>query len=171
MPSGDLGNLRPAPGSVKKEKRIGRGRGPGHGDTATRGNKGAQSRSGYRRPVWFEGGQMPIQRRLPKRGFTIRGRTEYREVKLGVLAGASGDEFNPERIRSLRLVKGRGPIVVLGTGEISRPVKLSVHRITRSALEKVLQAGGSVDILPVEPGDRRVKKGPIKVRKTKPAKS
>jgi len=158
--TGDLGRLKPAPGAVKKPKRIGRGRGSGHGDTATRGNKGAQSRAGYRIPAWFEGGQMPIQRRIPKRGFHVPDRTRFREVKLADLGRISGDEVNPLTLRAARLVKGRGPIVLLGSGVIDRALKIMVHRITGSAREKVVAAGGSVEILPLEPVDRRIKKGP-----------
>jgi len=160
--TGDLGRLKPAPGSIKRPKRIGRGRGSGHGDTATKGHKGAQSRAGYRRPAWFEGGQMPIQRRVPKRGFRVPNRTEYREVKLADLGRLTGDVADPDNLRTARLVKGRGPIVLLGNGDVDRAFKVMVHRITRSAKEKVIAAGGSVEILPLDPIDRRVKKGPKK---------
>ena len=163
--SGDLGQLKPAPGSVKRPKRIGRGRGSGYGDRATKGNKGAQSRSGYRRPAWFEGGQMPIQRRVPKRGFNVPNRTEYREVKLSDLGRLTGDVADPEALRTARLVKGRGPIVLLGNGEIDRAIKVTVHRITKSAREKIEAAGGSVEILSLAPIDRRIKKGPKRKKK------
>src|SRR3989339_840395 len=102
--SGDLGNLRPAQGSVKKDKRIGRGRGSGHGDTATKGNKGAQQRSGYTYRPGFEGGQMPMQRRLPKRGFNVPDRTVYREVNLNSLSRFEGEIANPETLRVAGLV-------------------------------------------------------------------
>lgn len=165
--SGDLGNLKPAIGSVKKDKRIGRGKGSGHGDTATRGNKGAESRSGYGRPLWFEGGQMPLQRRVPKRGFHVYNRTSYLEVNINDINRIDGDVADPDIMRKARLVKGRGPIVILGVGEIDRAIKVSVHRITRTAQEKITKAGGSVEILPLEPVDRRIKKGPKpKKRKT-----
>jgi len=162
LDSGDLGRLAPKPGSVKKPKRVGRGRGSGHGDTATRGNKGAQSRSGYKQPAWFEGGQMPLQRRLPKRGFHIRNRTQYHEVKVGDLVKIEGDTVGPDQLRAAGLIRGRGPIVLLGNGELQRAVKVSVHRITESARQMIEQFGGSVEILPLEPFDRRVKKGPAK---------
>ena len=165
--TGDLGRLKPAPGSIKKPKRIGRGRGSGHGDTATRGHKGAQSRAGYKQRRGFEGGQMPLQRRVPKRGFYSLGRTEYLEVKVGDLNRIHGEVIDPETIRAAKLVKGRGPIVLLGNGEIDRPVKVSVHRITRSAQEKVIGAGGTVEVLPLDPIDRRVKKGPKPREKSK----
>lgn len=168
--TGDLGRLTPAPGSVKKDKRIGRGRGSGHGDRATRGNKGAQSRSGYRQPPWFEGGQMPINRRLPKRGFNPHLRVEYREVKVRDLARVSADVIGPVELRLAGLVGGAGPVVLLGDGEIDRPVKVAVHRVTASAREKIERAGGQVEIIPLDPIHRRVKKGP-KVRRGRPSSS
>ncbi|MBM3328648.1 MAG: 50S ribosomal protein L15 [Calditrichaeota bacterium] len=166
-----LGNLKPAPGSVKGDKRIGRGRGSGHGDRATKGNKGAQSRSGYKRRARFEGGQMPLQRRLPKRGFNVPDRTEYREVKLGDLARVGGTEITPESLRKAGLVNGRGPVVVLGSvgAEAPRSLAVSLHRITASARAAIEGAGGSVTILPLEAEDRRVKKGPAKPRNARPA--
>ena len=160
--SGELGKLRPAPGSITKTKRIGRGRGSGHGDTATKGHKGAKSRAGYSTPMWFEGGQMPLHRRLPKRGFNVPNRTRYIEIKVSDLAKIEGDIANPETIRAAGIIKGRGPIVLLGNGEIERALKVSVHRVTKSAAEKVDKAGGSIDILSLSPFDRRVKKGPLK---------
>ena len=158
--SGDLGNLKPNPGALKKAKRIGRGRGSGHGDTATKGHKGAKSRSGYSRPLWFEGGQMPIQRRLPKRGFKIRNRTPYLEIKISDLSKIAGDVVDPATVRSARLVKGKGPVVLLSDGEIDRAVKVSIHRISQKAKDKITKAGGTVEILPLDPLDLRVKRGP-----------
>jgi len=168
---GDLGNLRPAKGAVKKVKRIGRGRGSGHGDTATAGNKGAQSRAGYTYRPGFEGGQMPLQRRLPKRGFTQANRTEYLEVRISSFARIEGDEVNPATLRKFRLIKGRGPIVVLGgpVKEALRAFKVTAHRVTGAAKAAIEAAGGSVEIIPLDAEDRRVKKGPAK--KAKPAKS
>ncbi len=157
---GDLGRLKPAPGSIKKTKRLGRGRGSGHGDTATKGNKGAQSRSGYKVRAWFEGGQMPLNRRLPKRGFNILNRTNYLEVNLCDMGRIEGEVADPDSFRKARLVKGRGPIVLLGNGDVDRAITVKVHRITKSAEEKIKAAGGSVELLPLEPIDRRVKKGP-----------
>jgi len=157
---GDLGKLKPAPGSVKKEKRIGRGRGSGHGDTATKGHKGAQSRSGYTKPAWFEGGQMPIQRRIPKRGFRVPQRTKYAEVKLADLAKLGLDAVGPAELRAAGLVTREAPVVMLGNGDINVPLKVSVHRATKSAREKIAAAGGSVEIIPLSPQERRVKQGP-----------
>ncbi|MCF7810373.1 50S ribosomal protein L15 [bacterium] len=160
--TGDLGRLKPAPGSIKKNKRIGRGRGSGHGDTATKGHKGAQSRAGYKKPAWFEGGQMPIQRRIPKRGFNVPDRTRYNEINVGDLSRIEGEMVNPETLRESGLVKGRLPVVLLGNGEIDRSLKISIHRVSKSASEKIAKAGGTIDILPLDPVDKRVKKGPAK---------
>ncbi|MBM3325991.1 MAG: 50S ribosomal protein L15 [Calditrichaeota bacterium] len=167
---GDLGNLCPAKGAVKKEKRIGRGRGSGHGDRATKGNKGAQSRSGYTYRPGFEGGQMPLQRRVPKRGFNVPNRTEYLEIKLTDLHRIAGTDVNPATVRLAGLAKGKGPIVLLGgisTVENLPAYNVEVHRITKPARAAVEKAGGKVTILTLEPKDRRVKKGPKPKPKTK----
>ncbi len=159
----DLSIIRPAKGAVKKEKRIGRGRGSGHGDRATKGDKGAKSRSGYTYKPGFEGGQMPLQRRVPKRGFKVPNRTNYFEVKLSDLNKIQGNEVNPVTVRLAGLVKGNGPIVLLGSGGVveSLPAyRVEVHRITKSAREAIEKAGGQVTILPLEPKFRRVKIGP-----------
>lgn len=162
---GELGQLQPAPGSIKKKKRIGRGRGSGHGDTATKGHKGQTSRSGWKVKVGFEGGQMPLKRRIPKRGFTPFNKTEYREVNISDLNRMTAEVIDPESLRTARLVKGRGPIVLLGQGDLDRAVKVSVHRVTGSAKEKIMAAGGSVELLPIDPEFLRVKRGPKKVQK------
>jgi len=164
----ELAMLKPAPGSIKKPKRLGRGRSSGYGDTATKGHKGAKCRSGYKKNPGFEGGQMPLKRRIPKRGFNPMNRTDYNEVKLSDLNRIQGDTANPETIRAVRLVKGRGPIVLLGSGEIDQSLKVMVHRITKSAQEKINAVGGSVEILPLDPIDRRVKKGPKRKKKHMP---
>jgi len=166
----DLGSLCPAKGAVKRRKRIGRGRGSGHGDTATAGNKGAQSRSGYTARPEFEGGQMPLQRRLPKRGFSTFGRTEYREVSIRSLNRVPADVADPDALRSAKLVRGRGPIAVLG-GSLSEPLralKVSAHRFTKSAKSAIEAAGGSIEVLPLEPQHRRIKKGPKPKAKSAP---
>lgn len=169
--TGDLGRLKPAPGSITKPKRIGRGRGSGHGDTATKGHKGAKSRAGYSSRRWFEGGQMPIHRRLPKRGFFIRNRTRYNEINISDLAKIEGDLANPETFREVGIVNRRGPVVLLGDGDIDRAVKVSVHRITKSASGKIDKSGGSIEILPLDPVDRRIKRGPSKKGKMRSKKS
>lgn len=173
--SGELGNLRPAEGSVKNRKRIGRGRGSGHGDTATKGNKGAQSRSGYTYRARFEGGQMPLQRKLPKRGFNVPDRTVYFEINLNALARFDSGIANPETLRAAGLVSGKGPIVILGKkgpSEVTLSIKeLAVHRISATARAAVEAAGGVITILPLDAFDRRVKKGPKPKpkKKAKPA--
>lgn len=158
----DLGSLQPAKGAVKKTKRIGRGRGSGHGDTATKGNKGAQSRSGYTYRPAFEGGQMPIQRRLPKRGFNVPDRTEYIEVTLAQLPKVGETEISPATLRAAGIVRGRGPIVLLGgdAESIKQAYQVAVHRATGTAKAAIEAAGGSIEIIPLDPEDRRVKKGP-----------
>lgn len=165
--AGDLGSLKPAPGSITKPKRIGRGRGSGHGDTATRGHKGAQSRSGYKVRPGFEGGQMPLKRRIPKRGFHSVNKTKYNEFNIADLGRIDGDVVDPTTLRAARIVHGRGPTVLLGSGDIDRAVAVSVHRISKSAEGKITQAGGSVAILTLDPIDRRVKKGPERKKRIK----
>lgn len=165
--TGELGQLKPAAGSIKKTKRIGRGRGSGHGDTSTRGDKGAQSRSGYKKRPGFEGGQMPLKRRIPKRGFFSLGKTQYNEINISNLSRIQGDTVDPESIRKAGLVSGRGPIVLLGNGEIDRALTVKVHRLTGTAKEKVTAAGGVIEILALDPADKRVKQGPRKTAKKK----
>lgn len=159
---GDLGNLKPADGAIKRKKRIGRGRGSGSGDTATRGHKGQKSRSGWKQKRGFEGGQMPLKRRIPKRGFTPLNRPEYLEIKLSDLERIDGDTINPSVVREARLVRGRGPIVLLGTGNVEKAFNIALHRVTKSAKEKITAAGGSVEILPLDPEFLRKKRGPKK---------
>jgi len=167
--SGDLGSLKPAPGSIKKPKRIGRGRGSGHGDTATRGHKGAKSRSGYKTKAGFEGGQMPLKRRAPKRGFRPLNRTRYNEINIADLARIEGDEVTPEIIRGARLTRNRRPVVLLGVGEIDRALNVHVHRVSGSARDKITAAGGTIELLKLDPVDRRVKAGPKRKRSVKAA--
>lgn len=167
---GDLGNLKPAAGAVKKQKRVGRGRGSGHGDTACKGDKGQQSRSGYSKNPGFEGGQMPLKRRIPKRGFTPHNRTNFNGVNLVDFERIEATEITPDVLRAVGLVKGRGPVVILGSGDINRAVNIEVHRITKTAQEKIISAGGSVKLIPIDPVDLRVKRGPSikgKMRQTK----
>ena len=142
-----LNNLRPAAGSTHKKKRVGRGPGSGLGKTAGRGNKGQKSRSGYTAKIGFEGGQMPLQRRLPKRGFTNIFKKQWIEVSLEALerSFAADEEVTPELLHERGLIKkGRRDVVVLGTGEISKALRVSAHRFTKSAREKIERAGGAV---------------------------
>jgi large subunit ribosomal protein L15 len=142
-----LNNLRPAKGSTHKKKRVGRGPGSGLGKTAGRGHKGQKSRSGYSSRPGFEGGQMPLQRRLPKRGFTNIFKKKWLEVSLGKLEESfnAGDEITPEILHTRGLIKkAKHDLVILGTGEISKALKISAHRFTKAAREKIEKAGGSV---------------------------
>jgi large subunit ribosomal protein L15 len=149
-----LHNLTPAKGAVKNKKRLGRGQGSGNGKTAGRGHKGQKSRSGYSSRAGFEGGQMPLQRRLPKRGFTNVFKKEWVEVNLATLERHfdADTEVTPEVIIAAGLcsrravISGAG-IVVLGKGELTKSLKVSAHRISKTAREKIEKAGGSVAIL------------------------
>ncbi len=142
-----LNSLRPAKGSTHKKKRVGRGPGSGLGKTAARGEKGQKSRSGYSRKIGFEGGQMPLHRRLPKRGFTNIFKKQWVEISLAALDRhfAANDEINPDVLHTRGLIKkAKHDVVVLGSGEISKPLNVSAHRFTKSAKEKIEKAGGAV---------------------------
>lgn len=142
-----LNNLKPAEGSTHKKKRVGRGPGSGLGKTAGRGHKGQKSRSGYSSKIGFEGGQMPLQRRLPKRGFTNIFKKKWLEVGLDKLEENfnAGDEITPEILHERGLIKkAKHDLVILGSGEVSKALNISAHRFTKSAKEKIEQAGGSV---------------------------
>ena len=148
----DLANLRPAKGSRKKPKRVGRGPGSGHGKTATAGHKGQLSRSGRKQYAGFEGGQMPLQRRVPKRGFTNLFSKEYAVVNVGALDRLTG-EVTPERLMKEGLVKKlRSGLKVLGDGELTKPLVVKAHRFSKSALEKITRAGGRVEVIAAAPG-------------------
>lgn len=144
----DLSNLKPAKGSVHKAgKTIGRGQGSGKGGTATRGHKGAKSRSGYSKKIGFEGGQMPLQRRVPKFGFTNRNRTEYRGINLDTLqglidAGTVKKVVGVEDLVQLRLAHKNDLVKILGRGEIKAPLKITAHKFTASAKAAIEKAGG-----------------------------
>lgn len=142
-----LNNLHPTPGSTHKKKRIGRGPGSGTGKTAGKGHKGQKSRSGYSRKIGFEGGQMPLQRRLPKRGFTNIFKTKWLEISLAKLEAnfEAGDEVTPEILHERGLIKkAKHDLVILGNGDITKALKISAHRITKNAKEKIEKAGGSI---------------------------
>ena len=141
-----LNSLRPAKGSTHKKKRVGRGPGSGLGKTAARGEKGQKSRSGYSRKIGFEGGQMPLHRRLPKRGFTNIFKKKWLEVSLAALDQhfAANDEITPDVLHTRGLIKkAKHDVVVLGNGDLSKPLRISAHRFTRSAKEKIEKAGGA----------------------------
>lgn len=142
-----LNNLRPAAGATHKKKRVGRGPGSGLGKTSGRGEKGQKSRSGYSAKIGFEGGQMPLHRRLPKRGFTNIFKKQWIEVSLAALERSfnAGEEVTPEGLHDRGLIKkARRDVVVLGTGDISKALHVSAHRFTKSAREKIEKAGGSI---------------------------
>ena len=145
-----LNNLKPAAGSTHKKKRVGRGPGSGLGKTAGRGNKGQKSRSGYSGKVGFEGGQMPLQRRLPKRGFTNIFKKQWIEVTLATLDERFevGDEITPETMHSRGVIaKGKRDVVVLGTGDITKALTVSAHRFTAGARRKIEAAGGTANVI------------------------
>jgi large subunit ribosomal protein L15 len=145
-----LNNLHVPEGSTHKKKRLGRGPGSGLGKTAGRGNKGQKSRSGYSMKIGFEGGQMPLQRRLPKRGFTNKFRKEWIEVSLAALDKSfdANEEITPDRLHERGLIKKvKRDVVVLGTGDITKVLRVSAHRFTKSAREKIEGAGGSITII------------------------
>ena len=141
-----LNNLHPAPGSTHKKKRLGRGPGSGLGKTSGKGHKGQKSRSGYSSRPGFEGGQMPLQRRLPKRGFTNIFKKQWIEISLGKIEANfnAGDEVTPQILHDRGLIKkAKHDLVILGNGDISKSLKISAHRFTKTAKEKIEEAGGS----------------------------
>lgn len=146
-----LHDLAPAKGSKKARKRVGRGPGSGLGKTAGRGHKGQRSRSGFRRRAGFEGGQMPLVRRLPKRGFTNIFRTEYAVVNiddLAVLAEASVSEITPEVLADAGLARRGKLLKVLGDGDLSGALTVKAHAFSKSARSKIEAAGGTCEELP-----------------------
>ncbi|PPK85382.1 LSU ribosomal protein L15P [Neolewinella xylanilytica] len=146
----ELNNLKPAEGSTKSEKRIARGQGSGRGGTSTRGHKGAKSRSGYKSKRNFEGGQMPLQMRLPKRGFNSPNRVEYVALNLEKLQALSEkhslSEITPVTLYDLGVVKKNDRIKVLGNGEVSTALTVTAHAASASAKEAIEKAGGSLTI-------------------------
>lgn len=145
-----IGTLRPPRGANKRRKRIGQGTGSGHGKTATRGSKGQRSRAGSRMRPGFEGGQMPLHRRLPKRGFTNIFRKHYAVVNLGDLAGLSPEErITPQLLVQRGILKRvRDGLKVLGEGEVKAPLNISAHLFSKAALEKIKKAGGKAEVIP-----------------------
>jgi large subunit ribosomal protein L15 len=147
-----LNELRPAPGATKRRKKIGRGPGSGHGKTSTKGHKGHSARSGGGKAGGFEGGQMPLYRRLPKRGFTpFGGKTEYAVVNLESLSGfAANAVVDPEGLALAGLIKrsGRARVKVLGTGDVAHALTVRAHAVSESARAKIEAKGGRVETLP-----------------------
>ena len=145
-----LNNLRPPKGAKHARKRVGRGPGSGHGKTASRGHKGAKSRSGFRFKRGFEGGQMPLHRRVPKRGFNNIFRVEYAVINLDTLelVFEAGSEVTPEVLRERGLVRETGiPVKVLGRGDISKKLTVRAHKFSGTAAEKIAAAGGTAEVL------------------------
>lgn len=150
----DLSNLKPASGSTKNRKRVGRGEGSGHGGTSTRGHKGQKSRSGGSLPTWFEGGQMPLQRRVPKFGFKNRNRVAYDPINLGRLAALveegrleAGSSVSPETLRALGIGGKNGRYKILGDGDFAVKLDVHAHAFSKAAKEKIEAAGGSVTVV------------------------
>ncbi|PVX52410.1 LSU ribosomal protein L15P [Balneicella halophila] len=144
----ELHNLKPAEGSVKNKKRIGRGQGSGRGGTSTRGHKGAKSRSGYSKKIGFEGGQMPIQRRLPKFGFNNPSRVEYKVINVDVLQDLAEKKnitmIDKAVLHEVGLVAKKDLVKILGNGAISKKLEVRADKFSKSAKEAIEAAGGTV---------------------------
>jgi large subunit ribosomal protein L15 len=144
----NLSGLRPPAGQKKARKRIGRGMGSGHGKTSTRGSKGQRAGTGFGQKRGFEGGQMPIHRRLPKRGFTNIFKKQYAIVNLGRLEKLEGDAFNADRLFELGVIKKLGDgLKILGTGQLTRKITVEAHHFSKSAVEKIQKAGGAAKVI------------------------
>jgi large subunit ribosomal protein L15 len=145
----NLSDLRKPKGATHSKKRIGRGQGSGNGKTAGRGHKGAKSRSGFKHKRGFEGGQMPLHRRVPKRGFHNPFREVYEVVNLDTLAERfdAGVEITPELLREQGLVGRRGPVKILARGEVTKALTVRAHKFSGKAAEKIAAAGGRADVL------------------------
>jgi large subunit ribosomal protein L15 len=147
----NLSQLRPPAGQKHKKQRIGQGMGSGRGKFSGRGAKGAKSISGYSRMRGFEGGQMPLHRRLPKRGFTNIFRTEYSIVNIDRLEALEGDSFDPGKLLELGVIhKLKDGIKVLGMGELKRKIHVKAHVFSKSALDKIQAAGGTAEVIGAE---------------------
>ncbi|MCC8115400.1 MAG: 50S ribosomal protein L15 [Bacteroidales bacterium] len=144
----DLSNLQPAPGSTHSEKRIGRGPGSGKGGTSTRGHKGAKSRSGYKRKIGFEGGQMPLQRRLPKFGFKPLKRVEYRPINLDALQALAEakqlEKIGLDELIAAGLVSRKHLVKILANGQLSAALTVEAHAFSKAAEQAIEQAGGKI---------------------------
>jgi large subunit ribosomal protein L15 len=154
----NLSNLRAPRKANENKKRVGRGMGSGMGKTSTRGHKGQGSRSGSSMMRGFEGGQMPLHRRLPKRGFTNIFKTEYEVVNLDRLASLGETEITPETLHKAGVVGKKSLVKVLGSGELSAALTVHAHKFSKSAQEKIEKAGGSVKQLSVASGQASEKK-------------
>lgn len=146
-----LENLKPAKGSIKSKTRVGRGEGSGKGGTSARGHKGAQSRSGYSKKRGFEGGQMPLQRRIPKRGFKNPGRVEYFVINLSkaqeLIEKYEIKSFDMETLHQHKLISKTDRVKILGHGEIKAKADFKVHAVSATAKEAIEKAGGSITLI------------------------
>ncbi|HEC79404.1 MAG TPA: 50S ribosomal protein L15 [candidate division WOR-3 bacterium] len=141
-----LSDLKPCAGARKKRKRVGRGPGSGHGKTSTRGQKGDRSRSGYRVKFGYEGGQMPLTRRIPKRGFVNIFKEDYETININDLAAFEPDTVvTPELLKERKLIKGKAKLKILGQGEIKIPLTVKAHKFSKSAQEKIIKASGKIE--------------------------
>ncbi len=144
----NLSGLRPPAGQTKTRKRVGRGMGSGHGKTSTRGHKGQHAGTGFGQKRGFEGGQMPLHRRLPKRGFTNIFKKEYTVINLGRLEKLDGDTFNIDRLVELGAIRRpKDGLKVLGTGQLTRKITVEAHQFSKSAVEKIQKAGGAAQVI------------------------
>ena len=144
----NLSGLKPPAGQVKGRKRIGRGMGSGHGKTATRGSKGQRAGTGFSQKRGFEGGQMPLHRRLPKRGFTNIFKKQFAIVNLGQLEKLEGDTFTVDGLLGTGVIhKVRDGLKILGTGVLTRKITVEAHQFSKSALEKIQASGGTAQVL------------------------
>ncbi len=147
----NLSNLKPAEGSIKHSKRIGRGAGSGKGGTATRGNKGAKARSGYHQKVGFEGGQMPLYRRVPKFGFKNINRVEYVGINIDILNALAETknitDFNIDVLKQNGLISGKDRIKILGRGELTKTVNVTAHAFSASAKKAIEDKGGVATVI------------------------
>ena len=147
----ELNNLKPAQGSTHHDKRVGRGAGSGHGRYSTRGMKGAKSRSGYSRKLGFEGGQMPLQRRLPKFGFKNLKRVEFKPINLSTLEELAAKKeltvINVETLVAAGFVSSKDKVKILGNGSVSKALTVTAHAFSQSAEAAIVAAGGSVEKL------------------------
>ena len=143
----NLSNIHAPKKATTKRKRVGRGMGSGMGKTSTRGHKGQRSRTGSRMIRGFEGGQMPLHRRMPKRGFTNIFRKEFNIVSLERLAALGETKINPDVLRKAGVIKTKHPVKILGDGELTVALTVSAHKFSKSAQEKITKAGGKIEVL------------------------
>jgi large subunit ribosomal protein L15 len=148
----NLSNIRAPKKATTKRKRVGRGMGSGMGKTSTRGHKGQRSRTGSRMIRGFEGGQMPLHRRMPKRGFTNIFRKEYNIVSLERLVELGETTITPDVLRKAGVIKTKHPVKILGDGELKSAITVSAHKFSKSAQEKITKAGGKVEVLSAKAG-------------------